>query len=298
MTRNRQKPFDGRKAAVGGPSAGDACEAGRDAKLRFVIDGQLPELREAYAEEIAALKRRGAQRKARRKAAVVAAVALAIVVGAAEISFGWRSVAADLGRPVTVGFQDGSRIFLDAGGQMDVPVAPWRREARLVEGDAVFEIVHDPRAPFAVQTPVSSLTDLGTRFLVRAQGGSADLAVFEGRVEMTSSTGHRMTVGAGQAARAGPAGLEASQMPDEDEAAAWSRGRLVFRDTPLDQVADRLSRYSQGPVLLNAPGLAGLKVSGTFHIDDTDGALRVLEAALPVRIIRRDGTAFIVPRGR
>lgn len=124
------------------------------------------------------------------------------------------------------------------------------------------------------------------------------MAVFEGKVEIGSRTGHHMVLVPGQAARASAQGIANLAMPDEGEATAWRQGRLVFRDTPLDQVALRLSRYRQQPVILGAANLSGLKVSGSFRLDDTEGALKALEVALPVRISDRNGTAMIEPLPR
>jgi len=39
-------------------------------------------------------------------------------------------------------------------------------------------------------------------------------------------------------------------------------------------------------VLSCSPDIAGLRISGTFLLDDTEGALANLEASLPVRVRR------------
>ncbi len=240
-------------------------------------------MRSIYAEEIDALKRRGAKRRVRRR---LAAGTLACLIAAAGTitAVGWRNLEAPPGKPSIHAYWDGSRIYLDAGAVLEVPIAPWRREARLVEGDAVFDIDHDPDRPFTVRSAASTLTDLGTRFLVRFRGGETEVAVFDGKVEIGSPTGHRMTLPAGQAAKAGPLGLSNTPMPEEDAATAWRQGRLIFRNATLEQVAVSLSKYNPVPVVLNGPGLARLKISGSFRLDDIDGALRTLETALPVRV--------------
>lgn len=288
---------DGAGSPVISEASSDDREIEREIERLSAIAKEAGGLRQAYAGEIDALKRRGARRRAVRRTGGGALV-LALAVAGAIAAFGWRSVEAVAGKPVTFDFLDGSRVHLDAGGALEVPIAPWRRQARLLAGDAVFDIVHDPSRSFAVHTPVSTLTDLGTRFLVRANRNEVEVAVFEGKVEIGSRTGHHMVLVTGRAARANAQGIANLSMPDEGEAAAWRLGRLVFRDTPLDQVALRLSRYRQQPVILGAASLSGLKVSGSFRLDDTEGVLRALEVALPVRISDRNGTAMIEPLPR
>lgn len=280
-------------AGISGASSDDQ-EIDREIKRLAAIAKEAGGLRQAYADEIETLKRRGARQRVLRRTGGGVLV-LVLAVAGAVAAFGWRSVETAAGKPATYEFLDGSRVHLDAGGTLEVPIAPWRRHARLIEGDAVFDIVHNPSRSFAVHTPVSTLTDLGTRFLVRANRSEVEVAVFEGKVEIGSQTGHHMVLAPGQAARAGAQGIANFPMPDESEATAWRQGRLIFRDTPLDQVAVRLSRYRRQPVMLGSASLATLKVSGSFRLDDTEGVLRALEVALPVRVSHRGGTATIEP---
>ncbi len=261
------------------------------------IDREVRALRPIYAGEIVALKRRGARRQTlRRLGLAFAAGGTALVLGV--FLTGWRNLAPEPGATLIQAMADGSRIFLDAGSSLDIPLAPWRREARLIKGDALFDIVHDTNHPFVVHAAGSRLTDLGTRFLVQSNDKTINLAVFEGKVEIASATGHKLALAVGQAVRAGTDGIAALPMPDEAEATAWRQGRLVFRDTPLDQVAARLSRYRAQPVVMGSPSLARLKVNGSFRLDDLDGALRTLEKALPVRVHDKDGVAVLEPSSR
>ena len=51
---------------------------------------------------------------------------------------------------------------------------PWPRQATLTKGTALFEIRHIAVAPFTMRAGQATITDLGTRFLVRlSRGGSA-----------------------------------------------------------------------------------------------------------------------------
>ncbi|WP_161539721.1 FecR family protein [Paramagnetospirillum kuznetsovii] len=253
-----------------------------------IIASKIGVLRSVYAGEINALKRRGRRRRALRLGGLLAiggCVAVAALLG----QFGWREVAAGKTAPTILALGDGSRIHLDAGGVVEIPLAPWRREARLLKGDAVFDVIHDDAHPFVVRSGTATVTDLGTRFLVRAGRESIGVAVFEGRVEIVSAMLPAM-LDAGHAAEISKDGIVPAAMPDEAEATAWRNGRIVFRNTPLSVVAERLSRYRPEPVRVATPTIADLKVSGSFRIDDPEGVLQTLERALPIRV-RRDGAA-------
>jgi transmembrane sensor len=64
---------------------------------------------------------------------------------------------------------------------------------------------------------------------------------------------------------------------------AWHRGLLLADNLPLGQLLEELSRYRPGHLGCD-PAVAGLPVMGSFPLKDTDQALRLLEAALPVQV--------------
>lgn len=62
--------------------------------------------------------------------------------------------------------------------------------------------------------------------------------------------------------------------------AAWRRGLLVFRDTPLATVVDDLNRYRPGRIMLASGSAASRRVTGVFHLDRPDEALTTIRTAL------------------
>jgi ferric-dicitrate binding protein FerR (iron transport regulator) len=64
---------------------------------------------------------------------------------------------------------------------------------------------------------------------------------------------------------------------------AWRRGLLLADNLPLGELIEELSRYRPGHLHCD-PAVAALPVMGSFPLKDTDQALRLLEAALPIRV--------------
>lgn len=248
-------------------------------------------LRSAYAGEIEALKRRGRRRRLSR---AVLALTLLLGLGVGIERFAFREVTA--GTAPHVVDLAGGRLFLDAGARAELPLSPWRREIRLTAGEAVFDIVHDEGRPFVVRSGRIVLTDLGTRFLVRHSPSETLTAVFEGRVEASAPGDIRGILEAGQAAVISAEGLTVAGMPDEAEATAWRQGRMVLRNTRLDEAARRISRYRDRPVRADHPAVAGLRVSGSFSLDDPDGALRTLAQGLTLRLQEDGAATLLLPR--
>ena len=260
-----------------------------------MIAGAGAELRRHYAPEITALKRRAAHR--RRLYRIMAGMLATVIVAAAgALSFGWRSVTAPPAAPLSLILADGIRVDLDAGAAVDVPLVPWRHQVRVLRGTVAFDIRHDDTRPFQVLVGGCRLSDLGTRFLV--EHDPLSVAVYDGKVLVETAQGLATTVSPGHAVAIGHNAITPRPLPDESTT-AWRDGLLVFRDTPLPEVAARLSRYRPLPVRVGDSSLNTLRVNGVFRIGDMDDALATLEQALPLRVRHdQNATALIAPSGR
>lgn len=115
-------------------------------------------------------------------------------------------------------------------------------------------------------------------------GAETHVAVFGGAVEARPASGSILVLKAGQQTRFTAAALAAPE-PADIAREAWSRGVLIARDVPLETLVRELGRYRVGHLGV-APEVAGLRVFGSFPLHDTDEALAMLSAALPVRVRR------------
>jgi len=177
---------------------------------------------------------------------------------------------------------DGSQIWLNALSALDVRFDTEQRLLLLQAGEVLVDTASDTSRPLLVQTVEGRLRALGTRFSVRQEDRQTLLNVYEGAVEVRTTQGQVQVVKAGQqlcftqdhtpTPTAASAGRE-----------AWRRGLLLADNLPLGQLLEELSRYRPGHLGCD-PAVAGLPVMGAFPLKDTDQALRLLEAALPVRV--------------
>ena len=77
---------------------------------------------------------------------------------------------------------DGSRIELTTRTCVEMLVSQTKREAHLLQGEALFTIQHDDRKPFSVLTPHVAVDNLGTRFRVYEHEGETEVGVLQGEV--------------------------------------------------------------------------------------------------------------------
>ncbi|MGU0688792.1 FecR family protein [Pseudomonas aeruginosa] len=192
---------------------------------------------------------------------------------------------------------DGSKLFLDVDTQVQVRYAERTRDVLLKKGQVFFVVSHDPTRPFRVGSGDSRVTVLGTQFSVRRDAQAFAVAVKQGRVALQPSLEKdaEHVLLAGDSARLDLADqrLELGHVAPE-QVASWRDGQLVFRDKPLGELVEELSRYRAAPIRLGDLRLAGKRVSGTVRIARPDDFLLALPALLPVRVQPQAGGEVLI----
>jgi transmembrane sensor len=182
---------------------------------------------------------------------------------------------------------DGSLVHLDVDSEISVSFSAGRRDIRLLSGRALFEVAHDASRPFVVATGQSRTTALGTHFQVQREGRQVRVTLTEGSVAVTgdpesSSWSERLSPGE-QISLSGD-GVHEKRAVDTQAVTSWSRGRLVFRGTPLAEALQEVNRYAHRKVRLGDADLADLPVDGNFIAGETDLIVSAFAAALPLRV--------------
>jgi transmembrane sensor len=219
-------------------------------------------------------------------AACAAVLAAALIVPLCLFSYNWWNGVpvhwvTQRGEPRAIVLPDGTRVLLDADSDLVVKMGARVRRVALVRGEALFSVVHRATQPFEVEIGRGRIVDLGTRFDVENLHGSARVAVFEGRVGVSTPHGEVLLT-AGHGSGYDGAGVLLPVREVDDAAALWPQGQRRFEEAPLSDVVERLMRYHAVTFAFGDPRLKQLRLSGTFRITDLPLFLRTLSAALPV----------------
>ena len=205
---------------------------------------------------------------------------------------------------------DGTRVELNAHTSLRFENSRTERRVRLAGGEALFAVAKDHTRPFIVETPHGTVRVTGTTFNVRNDAIGAttlEVTVVEGSVQVRPSDPalaqaqqQPYSLGAGDQLAAGAHGVSVRPISESAiaDALAWREGRIVFEDTPLQEVAARFARY-HGKRITVDPAVAHRTVGGVYGLDDFAAFTAALEIALPVRI-REDqsGAVTIGPAAR
>lgn len=181
--------------------------------------------------------------------------------------------------------QDGSRLWLNARSAVDQVFDGSTRHLHLRSGELIVEVASDTARPFIVHTAHGRVQALGTRFLVRQEDADSLVAVLHSTVRVVPRDGAPLTVRAGQSARFS----RQEVIPERalpQTFAAWEDGFIEVHDRPLHEVVDALRPYHAG-FLQVSPQAAGMRVTGTFPLEDVDRTLAALTRNLPIAVERR-----------
>ena len=216
-------------------------------------------------------------------ASLVLAVFATVFLGRSE---GPASVYATArGQTRTVALMDGSVIHLNSASSISVRMDGHRRRVTLAEGEAAFDVAKDPTRPFVVTVGDQRVTVVGTEFDILRHDGRIAVTVRRGIVAVHARRADaKLTPGQQMVRREGEAGAVV-RIVQADDAFAWRKGYVIYKDRPLAEVASDLGRYFATPIRTDAAA-GRLAFSGALVIDNEDAVIGRLEAFLPVRADR------------
>ncbi|WP_347986023.1 FecR family protein [Methylomonas sp. AM2-LC] len=196
-----------------------------------------------------------------------------------------------VGEQKTITLADGSQVKLNTDTALSVNYSASGRKLVLKHGQAVFHVATDRNRPFEVATDIAIIKALGTVFEVTERSKTTFITVQEHAVSVKGlhdkDYAETSRVNAGQQGFYDQEnGLQSIVAVDINQATAWQRGKLVFKNQPLQEVVAELDRYVYGRIAIVDDRLANLRVSGVFPINDPAASMYMIEQILPIKVTR------------
>lgn len=246
--------------------------------------------------------RRAARRHWLRALPYAAAAMLLLCVGAGGYQWWQQPVfsqayATQRGQRLAVALPDGSSVQLDTATQLHVTLYRQRREVRLAQGEALFQVQSKQGQPFDVLSGPLTVTVVGTQFSVRntlGHDGTLRVAVQHGHVRVAGAQHARAELTAGQGVSSDAAGrLSAIASLAPGSVAPWREGRIAFDNVPLGAALAEFERYGDTGFVVRDPAVASLRIGGSFSLARPDRFAAALPQLLPVQIVRSGATSTI-----
>lgn len=258
------------------------------------IDAARPTLVRLVPPQPASMPRRYPRMAALGAIAAVLIVAIAIAVGLMRSPPGQNpemvAYRAPTGQSRDVRLADGSVATLAPGSVLRV--ASSRDVAMTLDGNAFFDVRHDPAHPLLVRAGAYEIRDVGTRFEVSASNGMVRVAVAEGRVAVRSpDVVGEVEIGAGNALVLTGTGGRGDMRPVRAQSiGAWRKGSLVYDQVPLAMVVADIARSTGRPVTVDSAA-AGRRFSGVIAPGNRDHMVAALGELTGLKA-RTDGDAI------
>lgn len=210
----------------------------------------------------------------------------------------WADYRTGAGELRQLTLEDGSQVLLGSRSALSVDYDGRERRVRLVKGEALFSpaprLGQEQRA-FVVEAAGGRTQALGTRFLVQRQSrDSAWVGVLQHRVQVSlQQPPSALNLNEGQAARYQRGQGIVALDDDPTQRVDWAQGVLIFRNVPLAQVLERFADFRPGVLKLLDGQHGGTPVSGLFHLDNLDEAIRALAAERHLRVTQLAGVTLL-----
>ncbi|RAV99216.1 FecR family protein [Pseudochryseolinea flava] len=188
--------------------------------------------------------------------------------------------------------EDGTEVTLNANSTLKVPNDLSAAEMREVwlDGEGFFHVAKRPnRVRFSVHTDNMNIEVLGTKFNVNNRRGNTEVVLDEGSVKLTSplsrSTGIIMKPGDFVSLAVADTTFK-KKIVRPAKYNAWQSNKLIFEDTPLRVVAEKIEDYYGVTIKIQNQDLAWREVTGTLPNNDLGVVLKSLSTSHKLEIIR------------
>lgn len=214
-----------------------------------------------HSDELSKMTTPGALEKTSRKSKVrrlvyryAAAAAAVVIAGLSgvfverEINYNKMTAQTNVlevpaGQRMSVTLSDGTQVQLNGNSRIEYPVIFSRKQRNVkLSGEAFFEVTHDEKHPFIVETFASKVEVLGTRFNVYADETSEHFstALVDGKVKVTTNdeTAEQVVLAPDEMVRFVNNHLVVTKV-DAENLISWTEGYINLADTDFESLMHR-----------------------------------------------------------
>lgn len=187
----------------------------------------------------------------------------------------------------SVTLPDGSHVQMAANSALALQFDEHQRHVRLLRGEAFFNVTPGSKPDFSIDINGDTVRVIGTRFNVDNIADKTTIVVEEGIVSVQGAQdgaterlthGEQITVSAGKSGEITPV--------EPKLALAWLSGRLVVDQAPVADVVATLTRHNREKFYVRG-ALRDKRISGTFSLQDIEGSIETIAAAVDAKALRQ-----------
>ncbi|PKI13230.1 FecR family protein [Colwellia sp. 12G3] len=227
-----------------------------------------------------------------------------------------NSYVTSIGQQMDATFDDGSIIHLNTNSHIETEFSDEKRIIKLIKGEALFEVAHDPQRPFIVYVGDRLVQAIGTKFVVHLKSDNIQVTVTDGKVRMSkvalntnlsdiqqlnSTTIQEGDVFIAKGEKVIAVNNKAPELthfkPENiKRELSWLDGKLIFDNEKLYDVIEEINRYVDIEIVLKDPSLHNLRISGRFDLGDSEALIEAIELSFNIKSERIDSKRILLTK--
>ena len=227
-----------------------------------------------------------------------------------------NSYATLVGQQMDTTFNDGSIIHLNTNSHIETEFSDDKRIIKLIKGEALFEVAHDPNRPFIVYAGDRLVQAIGTKFIVHLKAEDIQVTVTDGKVKTSKvalnktladissldsnatkeddfyiTKGEKLVINKDKA----PSLI---QIEDEnmDREISWLNGKLIFVNEKLSYVIEEINRYVEVEIVLKDPAMNNITISGRFDLQDSEALIEAIKLSFNMSVERLGSNKILLSK--
>lgn len=211
----------------------------------------------------------------------VAAIAILLIISGLFLSIIMQgsknqifTVTTKLGERAFVELPDGTQAWLNACSDISYSQSIFPRKRNVIlHGEAYFDVAHNKRSPFVVNTEEVNIEVLGTKFNVRNNRDEryVTTTLIEGSINFNSEhAGINLKLRPGEEMKFDKNNHKYSLLTESNtkEVIGWIDGRLIFRNNTLQEIAILLQQNYNVRIHFADEGVKNERFNANFEIAD------------------------------
>lgn len=206
-------------------------------------------------------------------------------------------VEAPLGTRSKISLSDGTSVWLNAGSVLSYDSGFNKSERNIhLNGEAYFEVAHNPEKPFQVLAGGCSFVVLGTKFNITAYESDpvVQTVLMEGALRFESPWSQDLMTPGDMISWNPSAGTYNKEKVNAGQYRSWINGNIMYDSITLPALLKRLSREYGVSIFLETDSFNGK----TFRVsyangESVDTILSSLSRIIPIKVTRKDGEYHI-----
>jgi len=195
-------------------------------------------------------------------------------------------VTVDRGQKASVTLPDGSKVWLNSLSSItyNPDYNKYKREL-ILNGEAYFEVAHNPQKPFIVNCNDLSVEALGTSFGVKAYDEDVVISsiLMTGKIKVTTPDGIKILqpnerVMYDKLTRK----AKQSSVTNAHDFTGWIHNELRFENESLGEIAKNIQRIYNVEIIFSSERIKKLRYTGTVGNNSLESVLNIISLTSPL----------------